>query len=89
MPELPEVETIKDDLNRKIKGAVIFDFWTDWKKGIKMDLAKFKKNITGRKILEVKRRGKNLLIFLSGKLVIHIHLKMTGHLLVKMAGGRE
>jgi len=83
MPELPEVQTITDDLNRKIKGAVILDFWTDWKKGIKMDLNKFRRQITGKRILEAKRRGKNLLVFLSGKLVIHIHLKMTGHLLVK------
>lgn len=87
MPELPEVQTIVDDLNRKIKGAVIFDFWTGWEKGIKMDLGKFKKDIIGKKIIDVKRRGKNLLFDLSGNLVMHVHLKMTGHLLVK--SGKE
>ncbi|MFA6107087.1 MAG: DNA-formamidopyrimidine glycosylase [Patescibacteria group bacterium] len=83
MPELPEVETIAGDLNRKVKDAVILDFWTDWAKAVKTDLAEFKKAISGKKILEVKRRGKNLLFYLSGKVVMHVHLKMTGHLLVK------
>ncbi|MFA6394192.1 MAG: bifunctional DNA-formamidopyrimidine glycosylase/DNA-(apurinic or apyrimidinic site) lyase [Patescibacteria group bacterium] len=88
MPELPEVETIAGDLNRKVKGAVISGFWTDWKKAVKIDLAKFKKAISGKKILEVKRRGKNLLFYLSGKVVMHVHLKMTGHLLVKSSPAR-
>ena len=89
MPELPEVETIAGDLNRKIKGAVISGFWTDWKKAVKIDLAKFKKAINGKKILEVKRRGKNLLFYLSEGWIIHVHLKMTGHLLVKTTDNRK
>jgi len=89
MPELPEVETIAGDLNRKVKGAVILDFWTDWKKSVKTDLAKFKREISGKKILEVKRRGKNLLFYLSGKVVMHVHLKMTGHLLVETIDDRQ
>lgn len=32
MPELPEVQTIVNDLNRKIKGLTIADVWTDWPK---------------------------------------------------------
>lgn len=83
MPELPEVQTIVDDLNRKIRGWDIADFWTDWDKSIKVNLEKFKKNIIGKRIKKAGRRGKNILVFLSEGLVIHIHLKMTGHLLTK------
>lgn len=84
MPELPEVQTIVTDLNRKIKGDVITDFWSDWKKALKnISVEKFKKEIKGKKILETKRIGKNIFINLSGNKTIHIHLKMTGHLLVK------
>jgi len=83
MPELPEVETIVRDLNKKTVGWTIVDFWTDWKKSIKMPLAKFKREVIGEKIEKVKRRGKNILIFLSGDKVLLVHLKMTGHLLFK------
>ncbi|HHX58579.1 MAG TPA: bifunctional DNA-formamidopyrimidine glycosylase/DNA-(apurinic or apyrimidinic site) lyase [Candidatus Moranbacteria bacterium] len=83
MPELPEVQTIVDGLNQKIKGYTIVDFWTEWPKTIKMPLASFKKEIIGRKIIKAERRAKNILIYLSGKKIMLVHLKMTGHLLVK------
>ncbi|MCX6766613.1 MAG: bifunctional DNA-formamidopyrimidine glycosylase/DNA-(apurinic or apyrimidinic site) lyase [Candidatus Moranbacteria bacterium] len=93
MPELPEVQTIVDDLNRKIKGDSIAGFWSDWKKtvrpptgkgeGVKMPIGKFIEGIKGRKILSASRIGKNIFINLSGGKTIYIHLKMTGHLLVK------
>jgi formamidopyrimidine-DNA glycosylase len=84
MPELPEVQTIISDLNKKIKGDVIVDFWSDWPKAIKnLSLEKFKKVIKDRKILEVRRIGKNIFIDLSGNKTIYVHLKMTGHLLIK------
>lgn len=93
MPELPEVQTIVDDLNGKIKGDTIVGFWSDWKKainphtktgeGVKMPVEKFEKEIKGRKILGASRIGKNLFLNLSGGKTIYIHLKMTGHLLVK------
>ena len=83
MPELPEVETVVRDLNKKVVGFEIADFWTEWEKSIKMPLKKFKSNIIGKKIKEVKRRGKNILVFLEGGWVMLVHLKMTGHLLFK------
>lgn len=83
MPELPEVQTIIDDLNKKIKGETIVGFWSDWKKSVRMPLEKFTKEIKGKKVLGARRIGKNILIGLSGGKTLYIHLKMTGHLLVK------
>ncbi|MFA6047351.1 MAG: bifunctional DNA-formamidopyrimidine glycosylase/DNA-(apurinic or apyrimidinic site) lyase [Parcubacteria group bacterium] len=84
MPELPEVQTIVDDLNRKIKGDKITDFWSDAPKSLKnITVEKFRKEIVGRKILGAHRIGKNMFIDLSGGKTMYIHLKMTGHLLVK------
>ena len=83
MPELPEVQTIVSDLNEKIKGDTITDFWSDHKKAIKNKFDEFIKEIKGKKILEAKRIGKNIFINLSGGKTIYIHLKMTGHLLIK------
>lgn len=84
MPELPEVQTIVDDLNKKIKGDIIVDFESEWKKAIKSgSFNDFKKGIIGRNIVGARRIGKNIFIDLSGGKTIYIHLKMTGHLLVK------
>lgn len=83
MPELPEVQTVVDDLNKKIKGSSVVDFWTDWGKSIKNPIAFFKKKIKNRKIIEVKRRAKNILVYLDDGQIMLIHLKMTGHLLIK------
>ncbi|HCP08790.1 MAG TPA: bifunctional DNA-formamidopyrimidine glycosylase/DNA-(apurinic or apyrimidinic site) lyase [Candidatus Moranbacteria bacterium] len=84
MPELPEVQTIVNDLNKKIKGDTITDFWSDWAKAIKgKSLEAFKKEIRGRKIVNARTIGKNIFIDLSGGKTLYIHLKMTGHLLIK------
>lgn len=84
MPELPEVQTIVNDLNKNIKGLKIINIWTDWKKSIKLpkNFERFKEEIINRKILDVKRRAKNILIELEGNKILLIHQKLTGHLLL-------
>jgi formamidopyrimidine-DNA glycosylase len=86
MPELPEVQTIVDDLNKKIKGRVITDVWTDAPNLIKEPLAEFKKGIVGRKIIRIDRRAKNILIYLDSEKLLLVHLRMTGHLLIGQWG---
>lgn len=86
MPELPEVETLVRDLLKakpKIVGSKILDVWTDWKKMIKepKNFEEFKKELIGKKIIEIKRRAKNILFFLEGNKTLLIHQKLTGHLL--------
>jgi formamidopyrimidine-DNA glycosylase len=89
MPELPEVQIIVDDLNRKIKGRVITDVWTDAPNLIKEPFVKFKKGIVGRKIMRVDRRAKNILIYLDSDKLLLIHLRMTGHLLIGQWGFKK
>lgn len=82
MPELPEVETIIRDLNKKILNRKIQDVWFNWPKMIKRPSPlKFKNKIIGSKIKKVSRIGKNILFDLNSGKVILIHQKMTGHLL--------
>ncbi len=94
MPELPEVQTVVNDLNKKVVGRKITGVWFDWPKMIKDPLdqsknkiahkhvAVFEKFLKGESIVEAKRRAKNILIYLThGKLLL-IHQKMTGHMLV-------
>src|SRR3989344_2525876 len=83
MPELPEVQTIVNDLKKKIIGRKIIKVWLDWGRHLKyVTPAKFKRDIKGAKILDVSRRAKNILISLDRKRLLLIHPKMTGLLLV-------
>ena len=83
MPELPEVETTARALNKLVRGRKIKKVWTDWPKYFrsKSEIV-FKKCVVGRKILSVRRIGKNVVFDLSGDHVLVIHQKMSGHLLV-------
>ena len=77
MPELPEVETTVRDLKRKVLERTIFDVWTDFEKMIKKpSFEQFKKEIKGKKIERVWRRGKNILFDLSGEKTLLIHQKL-------------
>lgn len=84
MPELPEVETTVRDLKKKVLGRTFIDVWTDFQKMIKKpkDFKDFQKEIKGRKIKNIRRRGKNILIDLSESKTLLIHQKLTGHLLI-------
>jgi formamidopyrimidine-DNA glycosylase len=99
MPELPEVQTTVDGLNRTVKGFTIKSVWSDLpKKGhVRKDEIKnlafwqsFKEKVLGAKILKTERHGKNIFIRLSNGYTILIHMKMTGHLLFgKWRAGKE
>lgn len=83
MPELPEVQTMVNDLNKRVLNRTFLDVWTDTSNIIKKPKAfeSFKKQIKGKTIKKIWRRAKNILIELSNEYVLLIHNKMTGHLL--------
>ncbi len=76
MPELPEVETIKNQLADRLIGKTIKDVQVRLPKIFYGD----PKVVVGAKIVGVERRAKILLIKLSNKSAIAVHLKMTGQL---------
>ena len=82
MPELPEVQTIVNDLQKILPGLKIAGVDTDWEKMFKnCSFDKFKKEVVGEKIISVERIGKNILINLSRNKTVLVHQKMTGHFL--------
>lgn len=92
MPELPEVQTTVSGLQKVLPGLTVRAVWSDLPKSNPLPQFKdslksksffttFTKTVTGPKILSVERRAKNILIHLSNKQTILIHMKMTGHLL--------
>ncbi len=86
MPELPEVETVRNELLPHLLGARVTEIWLAWP-GIlpKTTPEAFKKGLTGRRITGIERRGKYLIIVLDGANKLIVHLKLTGSLLLKPA----
>ncbi len=79
MPELPEVETVVRGLREKISGLTL-DRVTCRHPKINHDNPRgWCRTLAGRQVLAVRRRGKNILIDLSGGQTLWVHLKMTGH----------
>src|SRR3989344_46553 len=85
MPELPEVETIKRDLNKELKGRKILKLkFYDWAKMLKPDPKSVAEAIEGKKIKNFDRRAKLLLVHLDDHgTTIAIHLKLSGQFLLK------
>lgn len=83
MPELPEVETVRRGLSRLLEGLVITHVSTDNPKSFPNADADVRKFLIGAEVLEVTRRAKVLLVELSTKYSLIIHLKMTGQLVYR------
>lgn len=83
MPELPEVETIRRQLEKEIKGKKIIDVEIKVPKLVKAPLLTFKKAAAGSNIINFRRRAKLIIFDLSNSYSFLIHLKLTGQLITK------
>ena len=82
MPELPEVETIKEELQRAVLGKKILEVKINYPKVIKQPKrAAFIKGLKNTTIKNIFRKGKLLILELSSGRSLTIHLKMTGQLI--------
>lgn len=77
MPELPEVQTIANQLNKRLRDRAIKD--------VEVRLPKIftgsRDQVIGSRIIGVERRAKIILIHLDNGYTIAVHLKMTGQLI--------
>ncbi len=86
MPELPEVETIRNALIPRITGACFTGIDLFWGKAVRKPSPEdFCRELVGRRIETIRRRGKYFLFDLSGDEILGLHLKMTGILLLEPA----
>ena len=89
MPELPEVETIKNELLPYVIGRVIQGIEVYWDGMVKyLPVKEFLSQVVGQQIVGLARRGKYLFFHLSGGDVLVMHMKMTGSLLVNPSDTR-
>lgn len=83
MPELPEVETVKNGLRRFILGKTIKSVSYDWPKSFPNDKSSTDNFLVSSKIISIDRRGKVIIMNLDSDYSLVIHLKMTGQLVYK------
>lgn len=86
MPELPEVETVRRGLHELIIGRTIKKVEHDTAKGFPNASPDVKRFLIDSTVEAVRRRAKVLLIDLSTKYTLVIHLKMTGQLVFRAKG---
>lgn len=88
MPELPEVETVANGVNQRVRGERIESVWLGSKpEPFKTRPAEMAKALTGQSIERVYRVGKHIVFDLGSKNAPQwiVHLGMTGRLLVSAA----
>ena len=97
MPELPEVQTVVSELNKRIVGRKIKRVAVNMGKIISIGpqtvsnirdtsqktVNEFVRLLQGRKFTSVRRRGKMLIFDINGPLSMLVHLKMTGQLIYR------
>ena len=82
MPELPEVEILKEELKREAVGRRVEEVATFEKTEGQFPVARLREAVESRAIVEVRRRGKMLVLDFEGGRSLIIHLMMVGQLLL-------
>jgi len=90
LPELPEVETIRRQLGRELKGARITGCEVLLPRLVTHPSPRtYRRKLAGGAVTTVRRRGKYLILELDGDLDLVVHLGMTGSLVLADPGGER
>lgn len=92
MPELPEVQTIATDLRPVLPGLTITKVSYTGPLGqelLRKSRIDLSLSLPGKKITEVRRLSKQLLLDLSSGEVLSLHLRITGRILLRKGGDKE
>lgn len=82
MPEIAEVETVRNTLKKRILHKKIKKVEVYYEPMIESNIDAFKKNLVGASFIDIKRRGK-WLIFETEKYYLLSHLRMEGKYFIK------
>lgn len=92
MPELPEVQTIASDLKpilpglTVVKASYVGPLGEELRRKSRIDLSV---SLPGKKITDVRRLSKQLLLDLSSGEVLSLHLRITGRILLRDSGAKS
>lgn len=86
VPELPEAETVRRQLESQIVGLKIESAWARLPRRTIPSISEFIEKMQGARIIEARRRGKQIYFPLDNGLHFLVHLGMTGRLHVENNG---
>ena len=91
MPELPEVQTVVDDLIAAgVPGTAITAARVFWDKTVAAQSpAAFGRQLRNRRITAITRRGKYIIFHLQPEAALLFHLRMTGRFVLAPSGSRR
>ena len=78
MPELPEVETVRQTLRHNILGKTISSVKVNYQRMIAGEVSDFISKLEGKTLLEINRKGKYLIFEFSDDVYLISHLRMEG-----------
>lgn len=78
MPELPEMETYRQQLTRLIIGVPITRVDVTRPKSLNIDPDEFARKLIGNRIVQIERRAKHLLFHLASGEILLLHLMLGG-----------
>ncbi len=83
MPELPEVEVLRRTIEANVVGDTI-DSIEVWERRLReqVDTRTLRRRLAGRRVIEVGRRAKYLLVHVEGGSTLVVHLGMSGRLTI-------
>ncbi|HKH87182.1 MAG TPA: DNA-formamidopyrimidine glycosylase family protein, partial [Acidimicrobiales bacterium] len=82
MPELPEVETVRQGLEERLVGRSFREVVVTGRRTVRRQpVADLAARLAGRRVEAVRRKGKFLAVELDSGEVLVVHLRMTGQLL--------
>jgi formamidopyrimidine-DNA glycosylase len=88
VPELPEVEVVRRDLEAHVLGARIADVAVTGRRSVRRQPpSELAERVRGRALESAGRRGKYLVLGLSGGTRLVVHLRMSGQLLLVPGAG--
>ena len=87
MPELPEVETVRRNLEESVVGARVTGVEVPGRRSVRRQSAEeFSAGLRGARVAGARRHGKYLLVELAGGGLVVVHLRMSGQLRLLPAG---
>ncbi|MCL5985162.1 MAG: bifunctional DNA-formamidopyrimidine glycosylase/DNA-(apurinic or apyrimidinic site) lyase [Actinobacteria bacterium] len=82
MPELPEVETYKRDLLKHFKGKVLEHAYLGRERSSNVSCQDFNKELSGKRLLDIRRFGKMLSFDFEGGISMLVHLMISGRYII-------
>lgn len=82
MPELPEVETVRQTLKKYLIGQKIMEIYAPYPNIIKMELSDFKEKLINQTFRDINRYGKYL-FFVMDDYTLVSHLRMEGKYFIR------